>query len=137
MQEVINATDVRKNWSEFIDGVIHSKPSFVRRNHDYLAALSLEHLQMILSTYRFNMEYEQEDDGTFSGSLEQIDIVENAKSVDELRVIMAKELVEYARDYMDNFSMYYHSTNRKAHLPYVLAVLAQADLEGVKGLINA
>ncbi len=33
--------------------------------------------------------------------------------------------------------MYYHSTNRKAHLPYVLAVLAQADLEGVKGLINA
>jgi predicted RNase H-like HicB family nuclease len=137
MQEILNATEVRKNWSEFIDGVIHSKPSFVRRNHDYLAAMSLEHLQLILSTYRFSMEHEKEEDGTYSGSIEQIDVVENAETVDLLRQKLAEALVEYAQDYMDNFAMYYHSSNRRAHLPYILTVLAQPDVKGVERLIDA
>ncbi len=137
MQEMLNATEVRKNWSEFIDGVIHSKPSFIRRNHDYLAAMSLEHLQLILSTYRFSMEYEQEEDGTYSGSIEQIDIVENAETINSLRYKLAEALVEYAQDYMDNFAMYYHSPNRKVHFPYVLTVLAQPDIKSVERCIDA
>ena len=137
MQEILTATEVRKNWSGFIDGVIHSKPSFVRRNHDYLAAMSLEHLQLILSTYRFSMEYEKEGDGTYSGSIEQIDVVENAETVDLLKQKLAEALVEYAQDYMDNFAMYYHSSNRRAHLPYILTVLAQPDVKGVERLIDA
>lgn len=137
MEIVLNATEVRKNWSEFIDSVIHSKPSFVRRNHDYMAAISLEHLQLILSTYRFDMEYEREEDGSFSGSIEQIDIVENGETVEELRQKLAQSLLEYAKDYMDNFTTYYHATNRKMHFPYVLAVLSQADLKSIEELINA
>lgn len=34
MQSVLNATDVRKNWSEFIDGVVQqNKPQFISRNN--------------------------------------------------------------------------------------------------------
>ncbi len=50
---------------------------------------------------------------------------------------LAEALVEYAKDYMDNFAMYYHSSNRRAHLPYILTVLAQLDVKGVERLIDA
>ncbi len=31
MQEVINATDVRRDWGSFIDNVVRFKPSLVKR----------------------------------------------------------------------------------------------------------
>lgn len=50
---------------------------------------------------------------------------------------LAKELIEYAQDYINEFQMYYNSKNRKHHFPYVLRVLLAQDAEEVKGLINA
>lgn len=59
MHEVINATDVRKDWGSFIDNVVRFKPSVVKRNRDYMAAMSLEHLNLVLTPYRFTLEYEK------------------------------------------------------------------------------
>jgi hypothetical protein len=66
MQGVLNATDVRKEWGGFIDTVVRLKPQIVKRNRDLFAAMSLDHLQWILTSFTFTMEYEQED-GSFSG----------------------------------------------------------------------
>ncbi|KIY20901.1 hypothetical protein [Mesobacillus subterraneus] len=48
----------------------------------------------------------------------------------------ALQLIEYAQDYYKDFPKYYNSPNRKGHLPYILHVLAQENLEGVKALIR-
>jgi hypothetical protein len=137
MEAVMNATNVRREWSQFFDGVVHSQPAFVRRNRDYLVALSLEHLQLVLSIYRFHMEYEQEEDGTYSGSLAEIDVVGNAASKDALKRILAEDLVEYAKQYMREYQLYFHSLNRREHFPYILLVLAQDDISSVEKLIDA
>lgn len=137
LQEVINATDVRKDWGSFIDHVIRFKPSLVKRNRDYIAAISLEHLEAILTPYRFNLEYEKEADGSFSGSLKELDLLANAESLDALKTEIAKELSIYAQEYMDEFEKYYRAPNRKPHFPYILRVLIQKNEDAVRGLLDA
>ena len=102
MESILNATEVRKEWGKFIDNVVRFKPSMVKRNRDYFAAISLEHLESMLSPYRFTLEYEKEDDNSLSGSLEEIDIVENAKSLEELKTKISQELIDYAHEYLDD-----------------------------------
>lgn len=137
MQEVINATDVRRDWSSFIDSVVRFKPSLVKRNRDYLAAISLEHLEVFLTPYRFTLEYEEEANGSFSGSLKEMDILVNAASLDELKTEITKELIEYAGEYMDEFDKYYMAPNRKSHFPYIMRVLIQKNEDEVRGLLDA
>lgn len=137
MSTVLNATDVRKDWGRFIDTVVRKGPQFVKRNRDKFAAVSVEHLRALLDGYRLKMEIYQEEDGTYTGALDVFDVVANAPTIEELKVELAKEAVEYANEYMEEFSLYFHSPNRKRHAPYVLNVLLQDDLEGVVGLLDA
>ncbi|WP_093673103.1 hypothetical protein [Sporolactobacillus nakayamae] len=84
------------------------------------------------------MEYEQEDNGSLVGSLLPIqDIVTYGNSVNDLLDDAATQLVEYAQDYYAHFDKYYHAPNRKSHLPYVLNILSQQEIDGVKKLILA
>lgn len=131
-----SATEVRKDFSRFIDRVTRSGPAFVKRNRDELAALSLDQLEFLLTPYRLKMEYGQEENGTFSGSLREIDLVANAASVEDLRSALADELVEYAEEYLADFQLYYHAPNRRGHLPYVLRALLQEDSRGVAKFID-
>jgi len=137
MQGVFNATDVRRDWGNFIDNVVRFKPSLVKRNRDYLAAISLEHLDAVLEPYRFTLEYEKEADGSFSGSLKELDIVANAANLDALKAGISIELIEYAQEYMDEFDKYYGAPNRKPHFPYIMRVLIQKNEDAVRGLLDA
>lgn len=137
MQEVINATEVRRDWGSFIDHVVRIKPTLVKRNRDYLAAISLEHLEVVLTPYRFTLEYEKEADGSLSGSLRELDIIANAASLGALKTEITKELIEYTHEYMDEFDKYYGAPNRKPHFPYVMRVLIQKDEDAVRGLLDA
>lgn len=137
MQEVINATDVRRDWGSFIDNVVRFKPSLVKRNRDYLAAISLEHLDAVLEPYRFTLEYEKEADGSLSGSLKELDILANAANLDALKAEISIELIEYAQEYMNEFDKYYGAPNRKPHFPYIMRVLIQKNEDAVRGLLDA
>lgn len=107
----------------------------VKRNRDYFALVSQEHLKEFLSPFTFEMEYEQEEDKSYSGSLKGFDVVANAETVEGLRTELAKEILEYAKMYMDDFQACYNSSNRRSHFPYVLNVLIQDSMEGVEKLI--
>jgi len=137
MQEIINATEVRKDWGNCIDTIVRAKPLFIKRNRDYFVAISLGDLEELLKPYRFTLEYQQESDGSFSGSLKEIDIVANAKSLDELKTKITHELIEYAQEYIDEMNIYYNAPNRKSHFPYVMRVLNQKNEAVVKGLLDA
>ncbi|WP_236006136.1 hypothetical protein [Paradesulfitobacterium ferrireducens] len=137
MREVMNATDVRKEWGNFIDSVVRYKPSVIKRNRDYMAAMSLEQLDFVLSPYRFNLAYEKEADGSYSGSLRELDLLANASNLEELKTEIIEELVEYANEYMNEFQKYYNAPNRKSHFPYVMRVVIQKDKEALRGLIDA
>ncbi|WP_231784088.1 hypothetical protein [Lentibacillus sp. JNUCC-1] len=132
----LNATDVRKHWSQFNDDIVREGPKFVKRNRDYWAALSIDHLKAAFSNLEYKVRFLEEKDGTMTASLERFDIVENGDNKQEALDLVVDELVEYANEYQDNFNLYFNSLNRQDHLPYILNVLAQSTPEEVKGLIQ-
>lgn len=138
MQTLLNATEVRANFGGFIDSVIREKPQLVKRNRDIIVTFSLQHIKDILSAYKLTFEYEQDEDGKFAGSIEQIeDIVAEGDTLEDLRYELARQLVEYAQDYYSNFSRYHNAPNRQHHAFYVFRVLLEDDIEKVANLIHA
>lgn len=134
-----NATEVRKNWSEFVDNVaIGQKPKVVSRNnkHPFLS-ISLEQVATLLHAYQFNVTIEHEEDGTYSVDLNNFDLFANADTLEEAYKNLANDLVEYAQEYIEDIQTYYAAPNRTNHLPYVMVVLMQNDLDSVVNLFNA
>ncbi|WP_238650319.1 hypothetical protein [Paenibacillus piscarius] len=138
MNTVLNATEVRQSWGSFIDAVTHERPQFVRRNRDTFAALSLSELTTILSAYTFTSNITEEKDGSFTGSLNEIpDILAMGPTREELMEELANNLLEYAKEYFEEYPLYSKSPNRKSHSPYILHVLTKDNLDEVIKLIDA
>ncbi|MHB8156039.1 MAG: hypothetical protein ACYDEQ_01345 [Desulfocucumaceae bacterium] len=137
MHEVLNATAVRKEWGKFIDSVVHETPKVVRRNRDHFLALSIKQAKVLLKNYSFKASYLKEDDGSVTATLENFDLVVNAPDKYSARKALAEELIEYANEYFNEFPLYFNSTNRQMHFPYILAIVIQEDSDGVMGLISA
>lgn len=138
MQTVLNATEVRANFGEFIDTIVREKPQAIKRNRDVILAFSKQQMKELLSIYELTFEYEQDEDGRYAGSIEQIDdIVADGESVEELREELARQLIEYAMEYENNYSRYYNTQNRHGHAPYVLRVLLEDDLDSVARMFHA
>ncbi|WP_343783237.1 hypothetical protein [Alkalibacillus silvisoli] len=136
MSEVLNATDVRKHWGQFNDDVVREGPKFVKRNRDYWAALSTEHLKIAFSNFTFEAEVMHEDDKTVTMSLNGFDIVENGDSVEETLDLLAEELIDYSNEYKDDFNKYFNAPDRRDQFPFIMNVLIQDGSEGVKSLIR-
>ncbi len=131
------ASNVRKEWSTFIDKVLHEKPVMIKRNRDQIVAFSLDHLNTLLSTVTFSCVYLQEDDSSWTVALSNIDLAVNAKTKEGALELLAQDLMEYAQEYVDDFDHFYRSSNRKDHFPYVVKVLLQKDLRAIMDLLHA
>jgi predicted RNase H-like HicB family nuclease len=138
MQTVLNATDVRANFGGFIDTIVREKPQAIKRNRDIIMAFSKDQMKVLLSVYELTIEYEQDEDGVYAGSIEQIDdLVAEAESLEQLRCELARHLIEYATEYEANYSRYYNTPNRHKHAPYVLRVLLEDDMDSVLRMFHA
>lgn len=138
MKSVLNASDVRKNWSSFIDDVKWVRPALVKRNRDILTVLPVDLMENMLAEYMLTVEVWQEDDGSYTGVFKEIDLVTNSKEMDSLEAELAKELIEYSEDYMNDFRFYYESSNRKSHFPYVFRTyLLSDDIDKVKKIFSS
>jgi hypothetical protein len=137
MQEILNATEVRKDWGRFIDSVVHGKPGIIKRNRDIILSLSIPQAKALLQNVSFKAYFIKEEDGTVTAGLEDIDLLVNREDEQATRLALAKELVDYADEYFNNFQLYFQAPNRRPHFPYVLAVWLQDDASGVAELIHA
>ncbi|WP_257988217.1 hypothetical protein [Bacillus sp. V33-4] len=136
VQGTLNATDVRRHWSQFNDDIVREGPRFVKRNRDEWVAISSEHLKAAFSAFTFEAELLYEDDGSVTATIKGFDLVENGETADEAIDLLTEELVEYANEYQDNFKSYFQAPNRHDHFPYIMNVLVQDNIEGVKSLIR-
>jgi predicted RNase H-like HicB family nuclease len=138
MQSMLNATEVRANFGGFIDTIVREKPQAIKRNRDIIMAFSKQQMKELLSVYELTFEYEQDEDGRYAGSVEQIeDIVADAESLEDLKYELSRNLIEYALDYEANYSRYYNTPNRHKHAPYILRVLLEEDIESVAAMFHA
>ena len=119
MKTILKSTEVRKEWSRFIDNVTRDKPALVKRNRDLVAVLSVELLDSILSEYKLSVEVKMEEDGSYSGVFNEMDLMANARDIRSLEDKLVNELIEYSEEYMDEFKIHYYSPNRKKHFPYI------------------
>jgi predicted transcriptional regulator len=133
MTKLLSATEVRKEWSKFVDEVVWIKPAFVKRKHDIVAVISLDMLESILEEYNLTVSVFQEEDKSYTGVCSEIDLMVNATDTEMLRTKIAVEILEYSEEYINDFKLYYSSLNRKKHFPYVYrAFAAGGDLEKIK-----
>lgn len=135
--QTINATDVRKKFSQFIDTVVREKPVVIKRNRDHVLSISLEQTVNLLADYRFNMNVFNEEDGSTTATLNELDLIINTMDKGSMKNLMAQEILDYAEDYFEQFNLYYNSPNRQKHFTYVLKAILANNLEEIAGFIDA
>lgn len=123
----MNATDVRKNWSEVSEKVIREKPTFIKKTRDYMMLSNMDFISTLLSGYEFSAKEFVEDDGSVTLSLNEIDLVENAPTEKEAISILANSILEYAVDYYNEFQLWSSAPNKKSEIPYVFKALILDD----------
>ncbi len=125
----INATDVRKDWSSVVDGVIRERPTFIKRTRDRMWLSNIDTMKDILMGYQFTVKKHNEEDNSVTLELIEIDLVENGKTEEEARIRLAQSILEYANEYYQNYAYYSKAPNRKTHIPYVFKALIMDSVQ--------
>ena len=127
----MNATDVRKNWSEISEKAIREKPQFIKKTRDYMMLSSMEFINELLSDYTFSAEEYKERDGSITLSLNELDLVENAATEEEAVSALSEAILEYAVDFYKEFNLWSTDSNRKKEIPYVFKALVLDDAKNI------
>lgn len=127
----MNATDVRKNWSEVSESVIREKPKFIKKTRDYMMLSNMEFMSTLLSGYVFSAIKYVEKDGSVTLSLNEIPLIENAPTEAEAINILSNSILEYAVDFYNEFNMWASAPNKKAEIPYVFKALILDDTKKI------
>lgn len=136
MRHVLNAADVREQWDDFNDDVIGSGPAFVDKDGMEWVAMNTGQFDAILDYFVLEAEYFIEADGSVTFSMVDLDVAENGETKEAALDILVGELFEYAKEYQENFNMYFNSSNRHHHLPYVLKILSCDNKEILKTMVR-
>ena len=131
MIPIMNATDVRREWSTIVDNTVRQKPQFFKRTRDYLVLSDLHFMEELLAAYSYSAVRMDEKDGSITLALNEIDLVENGKDETEARMKLAASILEYADDYYNEFSYWSSAPNRKSHIPYVFKALFIGDIQKI------
>ena len=79
----------------------------------------------------------REDNDTYTGVFEELDLMANAPNKELLKTTLAKELLEYSEEYLKEYDFYYNSANRKKHCNYVNIIrIKNGDIKEIKKLIE-
>jgi len=128
------SSDVRQNWAEFMDSVLHKAPRFVQRNErDVFLVTNFEFLSAMLNDVRYSVEVEyDEETGEFVASMNGFWFVEAGESEEEAIHQLAKQLLDYAEDYFKEFNKYFYAPNLKPQVPKATKALVCNDVEEIK-----
>lgn len=124
---ILNATDVRRDWSAVMESVVREKPRFIKRTRDYMVLADVKLFENLLSAYHFTADKFIEEDGSVTLSLRELDLAENAPTEAEARKLLGQSILDYAEDFYNEFSLWSAAPNRKSHIPYVLKALIMDD----------
>ena len=131
-----SATEVRKDWSLFFDRAVREKPVFIKRTRDSAILADLRFVSLLLDQYTFECEKYVEVDGSITLSLNVLDIVENAATEQEAKIELAKSILDYAKDFYEDYDYWSSAPNRKGHVPYVFKALLLNDTGKIGELVQ-
>ncbi|URZ06786.1 hypothetical protein [Clostridium felsineum] len=82
-----------------------------------------------LESVKFDYICFKEDDGSYTLSMEDIDIVVNEDNKNKALDSLIDELREYSENYSNELEYWYSDPNRQSHCKYVLKTLISSDEE--------
>ncbi len=105
--------------------------------YDYSTGIKIntEMLRIFFETLKFNVSLFEEEDGSFTGTLEELDLIENAPSKENCLLSLLEAMKEYAQDFYNEFTLWSSAPNRKKHIPYVLKILSSSDSRLLEDMI--
>ena len=131
MTQFMNSTEVRKEWSTVVDSAVREKPQFFKRTRDHLLLSDLPFMEELLAGYSYTAIRMDEEDGSVTLALNELDLVENGRDENDARAKLAAAILEYANDFYDDFSYWSVAPNRRSHIPYVFKALAIRDTQKI------
>ena len=96
-----------------------------------VADILSEDIKDSLSDYSFSALRIDEEDGSVTLALNEIDLVENGTDESDARARLAAAILEYAEDYYSDFSYWSSASNRASHIPYVFKALFIGDVQKI------
>ena len=130
----VNATDVRKNWSTYLDSV-RNKPVFIKRTHDFSVLMDIKSLKLVLSYVPITYSKVTDKDGSIVISSNDMDIISTGKNDKEALSNFTNDLIEYAQEFYDEFEFWSSAPNRAKHIPMVLKILTADNSQEVEDML--
>jgi hypothetical protein len=125
----MSATDVRKEFSGFLDSAIQ-QPQFTRRRRQIYVTFPYETLE-ILFPVKILLRVHRDDDGSYYTENKVLpDIIGFGETKEKAVDSFIDDVVRYAYEYNDNYALYSASPNRAAHLPVVMKILSLFERDG-------
>ena len=78
---------------------------------------------------KFNVSLITEDDGSITGIIDELDLIENAETREGCVASLLSAMRDYARDFYSELELWGSAPNRRYHLPYVLKILSSSDAQ--------
>lgn len=128
----VNATDVRKEFGNYIDTIVRTKPIFIKRSRDYIMGISVDMIKELVRDVEFTVEEFREDDGSTTLSMAEFGIVVNAENFEEANELILNDLREYALEYYEDPLFWGSDLKRKAQFKKILKVLVTEDEKELK-----
>ena len=83
----------------------------------------------------FNISLFPESDGSFTGVVDGLDLIENAETQKDCVALLISAMRDYARDFYREFELWASAPNRRAHIPYVLKILSSSDAQLTEDIV--
>ncbi len=127
-----NSSDVRKDWSRFIDDVIYRSPKFVQRNqktNETFLTMNLPIARQLLEKYRFEIHVEHDTNANeYIATIKDIWIVESGKTEQEAVKNYLQSFIDWSKYYFNEFDLNYNAPNLRPQLPLVMKALIINDV---------
>jgi len=134
----LNITKARQNLSSLYDQVYNTyEPKIIKRKQtEEILLLRVDLQKMLLSNFKLKPEVINEDDGSVTLALDQLEIYVNSNSLKDAINELIVDLKHYARDYMNRSQLFLNAPNRRSHFPYILRILLCDSDEELRGLLE-
>lgn len=106
-------------------GLVLSEEAHEQMSYDQF--LEKADVSAVYDTEHFMITLSEEEDGSVTLSLVEIDLVENAGTEEEARNLLAEAIVDYSIEYYGNYQIYSKAPNRRSHIPYIFKALIMDD----------
>ncbi|MDR3225528.1 MAG: hypothetical protein LBT52_04420 [Clostridiales Family XIII bacterium] len=123
------STDVRREFSEFLDEAM-KQPQYMKRRKQIYITLPYEALGRIFPDKLSVIAHKDNDGSYYTENTTLPDIIGFGPTKEDAISSLMNDLVAYAYEYNDNYALYSVAPNRVKHLPTVMKIISKFEKDG-------